>query len=84
MYKLLFPLFLLFQTIATAQAPLINYPVDSASVEHAGVPKGELSNFVFENSKFFPATWMEYWVYVSEIYRVAKPSRVFVNKHDID
>jgi len=43
----------------SAQAPAEQYPVDSASVEHPGVAKGELLKFTFDHSKVFPGTWRE-------------------------
>ena len=83
MYKLLLSFGLLLQMVAYAQAPTINYSVDSASVEHTGIPKGEVLKFVFENSKFFPGTWREYWVYVPAQYQTDKPACVYVNQDGI-
>ncbi|MBK5272516.1 MAG: SMP-30/gluconolactonase/LRE family protein [Bacteroidia bacterium] len=57
-----------------------NYPVDSASVEHPGVPKGEVMKFTFDQSKIFPGTWREYWVYVPAQYKPDKPACVYVNQ----
>ncbi len=68
---------------AIAQTPVENYPVDSASVEHPGVPKGEVLKFTFENSVLFPGTWREYWVYVPAQYRPEKPACVYVNQDGI-
>jgi sugar lactone lactonase YvrE/enterochelin esterase-like enzyme len=59
------------------------YPVDSASVEHAGVPKGEVLKFTFDQSKIFPGTWREYWVYVPAQYKPDKPACVYVNQDGI-
>lgn len=59
------------------------YPVDSASIEHAGVPKGELLKFVFDRSKIFPGTWREYWIYVPAQYDPAQPACVYVNQDGI-
>ena len=75
--SLLSPLFLL------AQQPVEKYPVDSASVEHAGVPKGEVLKFTFDQSKIFPGTWREYWVYVPAQYNPDKPACVYVNQDGI-
>ena len=33
-----------------------------------GVPKGEVLKFTFENSKIFPGTTRDYWVYVPRQY----------------
>jgi gluconolactonase len=74
----------LFLTVtAFAQTPAENYPEDSASAEHAGVPKGEVLKFTFENSKIFPGTWREYWVYVPAQYTPGKPACVYVNQDGI-
>ncbi|WP_448702731.1 SMP-30/gluconolactonase/LRE family protein [Mucilaginibacter sp. AW1-3] len=74
---LLAPLFTLAQTAAE------KYPVDSASVEHKGVPKGEILKFTFQNSKIFPGTWREYFVYVPAQYDPSRPACVFVDQDGI-
>src|SRR5580698_556113 len=66
-----------------AQTPAENYPVDPASVEHPGVPKGEVLKFTFEDSKIFPGTWREYWVYIPVQYRPEKPACVYINQDGI-
>jgi len=83
MKTLLVILFLLLSFAAFEQAPAENYREDSASIEHAGVPKGEVLKFAFENSKIFPGTWREYWVYVPAQYRSDKPACVYVNQDGI-
>src|SRR6187200_760065 len=70
-------------TFLKAQPPAEKYPVDSASVEHAGVPKGEVLKFTFDQSKIFPGTWREYWVYVPAQYKADKPACVYVNQDGI-
>ncbi|WP_026462972.1 SMP-30/gluconolactonase/LRE family protein [Adhaeribacter aquaticus] len=57
-----------------------SYPPHPASVEQAGVPKGEVIKLTFENSKIFPGTWREYWVYVPAQYDGKKPACVYVNQ----
>jgi gluconolactonase len=66
-----------------AQAPAEKYPVDSASVEHAGVPKGEILKFTFDQSKIFPGTWREVSVYIPAQYKADKPACVYVNQDGI-
>ena len=83
MRKIFLAALLLFSLSVFAQAPAENYPVDSASVEHAGVPKGEVLKFVFDSSKIFPGTWREYWVYVPAQYNPAVPACVYVNQDGI-
>lgn len=66
-----------------AQAPAENYPVDPASEEQVGVPKGEVLKFTFEQSKIFPGTWREYWVYIPAQYKPDKPACVYVNQDGV-
>src|SRR4029079_6744295 len=82
MKDLLFAIFILLQVPVFAQ-PKETYPVDSASVEHAGVPKGEVLKFPFDQSKIFPGTWREYWVYVPAQYKPGKPACVYINQDGI-
>ena len=83
MKNLLLFVFSFLQGFVFAQAPVEKYPVDSASVEHAGVPKGEVFKFTFDQSKIFPGTSREYWVYVPAQYRPDKPACVYVNQDGI-
>ncbi|OIN61009.1 SMP-30/gluconolactonase/LRE family protein [Arsenicibacter rosenii] len=66
-----------------AQTPAETYPDDPASVEQAGVPKGEVLKFTFEKSAIYPGTWREYWVYVPAQYSPDKPACVYVNQDGI-
>src|SRR5260221_9949440 len=63
-----------------AQIPEANYPLDSASVEHAGIPKGELIKLSFDSSKIFPGTTRDYWIYVPQQYKADQPACVYVNQ----
>jgi gluconolactonase len=83
MKKLLLTISMFLQITAFTQTPTENYPEDPASVEHAGVPKGEVLKFTFESSKIFPGTWREYWVYVPAQYTPGKPACVYVNQDGI-
>lgn len=66
-----------------AQGGAEQYPVDSASVEHVGVPRGEVLKFTFDHSKIFPGTWREYWVYIPAQYKPGQPACVYVNQDGI-
>src|SRR6476469_6587973 len=79
----LLTIFLSLQTLLFAQAPTENYPVDSASVEHPGVPKGEVLKFTFDHSKIFPGTVRDYWVYIPAQYTPGKPACLYVNQDGI-
>ena len=60
-----------------------DYPLSPDSKPQPGVPKGEVLKFTFENSKIFPGTWREYWVYVPAQYTPDKPACVYVNQDGI-
>ena len=84
MNKILIASILLFSTLQiVAQSAAIKYNVDSASIEQPGVPKGEVLKFTFDQSKIFPGTWREYWVYVPAQYKADKPACVYVNQDGI-
>ncbi len=65
-----------------AQAP-VQYPTDSASVVHAGVPKGEVLKFTFSHSRIFPGTVRDYWIYIPAQYKPGKPACVYINQDGI-
>src|SRR5690242_6910906 len=67
----------------SAQSPTETYPVDPASEEQAGVPKGEILKFTFDASKIFPGTTREVSVYVPAQYKPDKPACVYVNQDGI-
>ncbi len=46
--------------------------------QESAVPKGEVTKHAFENSKVFPGTYRDYWIYVPKQYDPAKPACVFV------
>ena len=83
MNKLFFLVLLFWQTHVFGQAPVEKYEVDSASIVQAGVPKGEVLKLTLENSKIFPGTRREYWVYVPAQYLPEKPACVYVNQDGI-
>lgn len=60
-----------------------DYPLGPDSQEKPGVPKGEISRHVLENSRIFPGTWREYWVYVPRQYDPAKPACLYVGQDGI-
>src|SRR6185503_5591596 len=83
MKRLFFFMCILAQTNLPAQPGAIKYGIDSASVEHAGVPKGEAIKFTYDQSKIFPGTSRECWVYVPVQYKPDKPACVYVNQDGI-
>jgi gluconolactonase len=75
--------FFLPQLYLSAQAPPENYPVDSASVVHSSVPKGEIIKLVFDSSKIFPGTSRDISIYVPSEYNPEQPACVYVNQDGI-
>jgi len=83
MKKNLFIAGLLLSTILFGQQPQENYPEDSASMLQPGVPRGEILKFSFNQSKIFPGTSRDCWVYVPAQYDPSKPACVYVNQDGI-
>ena len=83
MKRYLLSIALLLPAMLLGQAPVEKYSVDSASVEHAGVPKGEILKFTFDHSTIFPGTSRDYWVYVPAQYDPQQPACVYVNQDGI-
>ncbi len=48
-----------------------------------GTPKGEVTKYSFNQSKIFPGTVRDYWVYVPRQYDPAKPACVYVNQDGV-
>lgn len=76
-------LFVVSLAFAQANQPQESYPPHPDSQPQLGAPKGEVLKFTFENSKIFPGTWREYWVYVPAQYTPDKPACVYVNQDGI-
>src|SRR2546425_13325465 len=49
----------------------------------AAVPKGEVAKYAFDQSKIFPGTVRDYWIYVPKQYDPAKPACVHVNQDGV-
>jgi sugar lactone lactonase YvrE/enterochelin esterase-like enzyme len=76
-------LLLLFVGKAIGQNMPETYKADPASVEKAGVPKGEIIKFTFENSKIFPGTTREVTIYIPVQYEGKKAACVYVNQDGV-
>ena len=46
-------------------------------------PQGEVTKYTFENSKVFPGTTRDYWIYVPKQYDPSRPACVHVNQDGI-
>jgi gluconolactonase len=67
-------------TVIMSALPVLTGPhVDDAP----SVPKGEVTKHSFAESKVFPGTVRDYWVYVPKQYDPAKPACVWVNQDGI-
>ena len=53
------------------------------SATSAAPPKGEVTKHTFADSKIFPGTTRDYWVYVPRQYDPAKPACLWVNQDGI-
>jgi sugar lactone lactonase YvrE/enterochelin esterase-like enzyme len=59
------------------------YEAGPDSKPQPGVPKGETLKFSFNNSKIFPGTSREYWVYIPAQYTPDKPACVYIGQDGI-
>ncbi len=73
----LLPALLVAFTILTARAA-DDYKFGPDSMVQAGVPQGEVIKLRWENSKVFPGTVRDWWIYVPKQYDPAKPAAVMV------
>ena len=75
---------LLFASTAQAQekkkepSPDDQYVPGPDSKEQPGVPKGEVTKYSWNESKVYPGTVRDYWVYVPKQYDGSKPACVYV------
>lgn len=76
-------LFLLLFGEVIAQSNTESYPVNPASKEQPGVPKGEILTFTFDTAKIFPGTSREVNIYIPAQYKGDKPACVYVNQDRI-
>ncbi len=52
-------------------------------IQAGEIPKGEVTKYTFNQSKIFPGTTRDYWVYVPKQYDPAKPACVHVNQDGV-
>jgi enterochelin esterase-like enzyme len=75
-------LFALFAAVFIASAA-DDYKPGPDSFPHPGIPVGEVKKYSFANSKLFPGTVRDYWVYVPRQYDPAKPACLWVNQDGV-
>jgi enterochelin esterase family protein len=66
-----------------APSPDDQYVPGPDSQEQPGVPKGEVTKYSWNESKIYPGTVRDYWVYVPKQYNAAKPACVYVSQDGI-
>jgi gluconolactonase len=75
-FRLLVPSsFLVFATLLTV------FAADPPRGED--IPKGEITKYSFANSKIFPGTARDYWIYVPKQYDPSKPACLYVGQDGI-
>ncbi|QOY88607.1 SMP-30/gluconolactonase/LRE family protein [Paludibaculum fermentans] len=55
-----------------------DYPLGPDSERHPGVPQGTVTKYTWKDSKIFPGTERDYWVYVPAQYSKDKPAALMV------
>jgi len=60
-----------------------DYQPGPDSRPHDGVPKGDVLKFTFDQSKIFPGTTRDYWIYIPKQYDPAKPACLWVNQDGV-
>jgi sugar lactone lactonase YvrE len=64
---------------SVAQQAGDDYPPGPDSMAQPGVPKGEVLKFTLDQSKIFPGTYRDYWIYVPAQYKADKPTCLYDN-----
>jgi len=60
-----------------------DYQPGPDSKPQEGVPKGELTKYIFDKSRIFPGTTRDYWIYVPQQYDPAQPACLYVNQDGV-
>jgi gluconolactonase len=77
-------LIVLFSLVVIASAQTTdNYQPGPDSKPQPGVPKGEIVKFTFDQSKIYPGTTRDYWIYVPAQYKADAPACVYVQQDGI-
>lgn len=70
-------------TLAAAQYLVPATLLHAAGPDGSGWPKGEVAKYVFDQSRIFPGTVRNYWIYVPKQYDPAKPACLYVNQDGV-
>jgi sugar lactone lactonase YvrE/enterochelin esterase-like enzyme len=74
---------LFFLVIIVSAQTTDNYQPGPDSKPQPGVPKGEILKFTFDQSKIYPGTTRDYWIYVPAQYKADAPACVYVQQDGI-
>ena len=55
-----------------------NYELGTNSKRYPGIPRGTITKFTWENSKVYPNTIRDYYVYIPEQYDMANPAALMI------
>lgn len=64
-------------------SPDDQYKPGPDSLKQAGVPEGKVVKYTWNNSRIYPGTIRDYWVYVPAQYKPDQPAAVFVCQDNI-
>ncbi|MCC6392041.1 MAG: gluconolactonase, partial [Bryobacterales bacterium] len=64
--------------LAAAGAWAEEYVLGPDSMRHEGVPRGKVTHYEWNDSRIYPGTVRDYWVYVPAQYKGDRPARVMV------
>src|SRR5258706_2411034 len=74
---------LFFLVIIVSAQTSDNYQPGPDSKPQTGVPKGEFLKFTLDQSKVYPGTTRDYWIYVPAQYKADAPACVYVQQDGI-
>jgi len=78
------PFLLLLASLTLSASAVDDYKLGALSQENPAVPKGKVSQMPVHESKIFPGTRRDWWIYVPAQYTAEKPANlmVFQDGHD--
>ncbi len=70
--------FLFFLDSHTRVRSEVNFSLQEDSYQQKNVPTGKIEHYQFANSKIFPGTVRDYWIYIPQQYRPESPACLMV------
>ena len=64
-----------FEIVSNLNEP---YRLNSDSLIKEGVPQGKITKYQWKNSKIYPGTSRDYWIYVPQQYKPSEPAHLMV------